>query len=771
MTALGTLLLGLLASLALLAAGAAVALHWRPARRPASRPAAGAADPADDDGPDTGPLLHVALALGWGFGLVPLLAFAWALFTRTALTATVTLTAAALVTAAALGLWAARGRHVPVALRAGWRRAAPVLVAAALVGAVFLVRHDRSLFFHDSCINRVALQVMHVSDRPVDVLTSNEEDQRLGNTAVVASFVALYGAPGFRSLYGFLGVAMALGGFLLGARALGRRPWGWFVLVALPLNPYVLSIGNVDENLLALGYGALFLPLLLRRDVPWASAGALFGLVVLMRHVLFLSLPAALWALWVYRGPRLRALALSVTTFVAATFICLAHHHLALGHAFRTENWGQVAPLPHRLIGDYPGMLQWPLAESVVRTPGNPLPTFLMWPAYLADHLGLVLFAAALLGVVALLVRRGPAGGRLRREGVFWLLWFGPTYGFLSLQENWDVPNKMGIVTILFAAVAVWAAAGLEAVRRRPAVWGSALVAVAALTWVGVVALRDVQVPADERYWRKRPDQRREDPAYVAARAVEVTTVAPWPDYGRLWAPAPLRPLDNLRDLVDELARPALRHESLPYARHAGAAVDPDGAPVWVELDLSRRLFDRPDPWLRALPADDRPLACLRGGCPPGVGERDEDGDGVADLLLIDLTQPGPPVAVTDLALPAWTDRPLTILTSEGRAAVSGLVLVFDPWPADAERFRRFHDTHARAAAKLVGADPASWDAPDKARRVAATGPRLRVRLLPGPLNVAETLNADAQRYFVWLATPRAAAPVTVEGPYDFLHN
>ena len=102
------------------------------------------------------------------------------------------------------------------------------------------------------------MQTLQLADNPIDILASNRDDQRLGNTAVISSFVVLFRGLGFRVLYAFVGICLALGGYLLGRRVFKSSRWGWFVLFALPLNPYVAKIPLLDENILTLGPSTFF---------------------------------------------------------------------------------------------------------------------------------------------------------------------------------------------------------------------------------------------------------------------------------------------------------------------------------------------------------------------------------------------------------------------------------------------------------------------------------------------------------------------------------
>jgi hypothetical protein len=711
------LLAGLLATAVLVAAGLAVAINWRPPE-------------AEDDSP----LFHLTLALGWGFGLVPFIAFVIVLFTKIPLEPAITLGVAGAVIAGFGGHWWFRlDRKLPIQMTRGWKEAWPVLAAAAGVGLIYLLKYDRSLFFLESCIHRVVMQTLQLTDNPIDILASNADDQRLGNTSVISSFVALYRGLGFRLLYGFVGFCIAIGGYLLGRRALGGRGWGWFVLVFLPLNPYVVKIPLLDENLLTLGYSSLLLPLLLRRNVPWAHAGALFGLVIMMRHVAILCVPAILWAVYVHEGRRIRALVRGFTTFALVTLVAHIHHYMALGSIFKFESFGQIPEFEHRFLGAYSGLLQWPFSETVVRTPWNPLPTFLMWPVYLADHFGIILFSALLLGVVWL-IRTRPG------EGWFWLSWVGLSYLALSLQENWDVPNKMGVVYILFHPLVIWAGAGLKAAFSSTR-WAVALITVALVCGFGIRSLRHLHVPDDQRYYAAWEGERVEDPAYVQAEREHVTDVAPWPDFGRLGPFARVFHPQKFSILWRDLADPSIDQEGTAYGWFPGEAVDLAAPSVIIEIDLSQRLFDRTTPFITL--GDEGPVTA-------------------------DLTQAGGAAQVIPNLQLEWTDRPVTVLLSRAGADITGVSLIFEAWGDDPERRAYLHERYHRGQQMVLG-----WPANEilDARPVNSTSTTLRLRVPKGPFSLVESVNNAGQNYLFWRIEVAPSATFDVEGPYRVFHN
>jgi hypothetical protein len=710
------LLVAITATFAMLLAGAAVVLNWQP-------------EAADDDTP----LFHVALGLGWAFGLVPFIAFCVALFGKVPLLPGTTIAAALGVAAIAAGLWHRGGRSMPLQLQSGWSEARWVLLACGAVALVYLLKYDRSVFFLESCIHRVVMQTLQIADRPIDILSSNADDQRLGNTSVISSFVVIFHALGFRVLYAFVGFIIALGGFLLGRRVLGNSRWGWFCLFFLPLNPYVGKIPLLDENLLTLGYTSLFLPLMLRKSVPWAHVGALYGLAVMMRHVGILCVPAMLWAVWAHGGNRVRALTRGFLAFNLVTLVAHIHHYKALGSIFKFESFGQIPEFPHNIVGNYSGLLQWPFADHVLRTPWNPFPTFLMWPVYMADHLGLVLFAGCLIGIVQL-VRTRP------KEGIFWLAWLGLGYTALSLQENWDVPNKMGVIYMYFQPFILWAAVGIQAAVRAPKTMGTALVATSLVCGFGFQALAHYDAPVDTRYYEAWTGEREEDPAYVQTERNRVTDMAPWPDYGRFGPFARVMHPGKIQALLRDLSHPMLDPRGTPYGWFPGEKIDPAAPPLILELELGGRLFDATDPFLKV---------------------------SKASKVHVDLTGEGPPLVIPNLRVD-WSPRPVSLLISRGGADVTGISLIFEEWGDTQERREYLHERYHRGLMMVLGWG--EWDLME-AKTVPLTGTTIVFKVPAGPFSLVESINNAGQNYLYWRAVLSASETPSLEGPYRVFHN
>lgn len=735
------ILTSLLTFLAMIAAGAAtVAVLVGPRSPEAAR--------------SEGDLRGVAwwlVAFGWGLGVVPLASFWAAVLLDIPLTKSL-LVAVAFCNLVGATLFAAgrRGRHPRVDALARVREAArdvasdprPVL-GAFVVATLYLFFFDSRQSPDVSCIYHAALIARGHVQEAADLLLANPDDARLGNSALLAAAAALHGPLGFRFAYAACGFLVALGGFEIGSRAAGRA-WGWFGLVFLSLNSYVLAIRLPDENLFALAAGCTVLALLAAREVrtsEWVVAGVLFGLLFTIRHVMVLSLGAPILA-----ALRQRNRALALTAFAGAFAITTStehlHHYLAFGSLFRFESNPQFPALPYEFLGipfRWQGLMNWPLHDHVVRTPFNPFPTFVLWPLAIARHLGLIGFIALHAGVVSLWLRD-------RREAAFWSLWALPVVAALAVQEAWDQANKMGVILVVSQAAVLWVAACWKEARRRPV---TAIVVVAGLAVacaLGVRALRDWRAPPDERYLCLT-GAGVEQPATLDRTAVDATEVGFLP---RLPVPPHVNwsfLSDNARVLVHDLPAPERARSPWPLGFFPHA-VPPPGAPVTVTLDLTRDPLDREFVTIAPGPVD---------------------GDLTSSKAAAVLTLPGVP----------WSSTPPLVVARRGAAATAVLVDFARPrqpgcpsWaPPEDDEAREAVEDWCEVSAWMVGED--STAPCPLVDRVATpvTVPAVRLRIPAGVLSVAVIVNRRGENYRIWhgLAGPASVTWLTAGEP--FWHN
>lgn len=670
----------------------------------------------------------VLVALGWGCGVVPGLALVLSLATGVR----VGWPGLALASLASAGVAAAvlfRRRSGPLGfergrLLAALRAALPVLAAGALVGFLWFVTCDQRSHVTESCMFRTAYAAAGytapMSEVPpdIDLLRENVQDARLGNVGVLAAFLVLFQGLGFRLLFAVCGVLLALGGYAIGSWTGGGRLWGWVGLATLALNPYSLSLPMVDENLLTLAFAGTVIPFVAARGGGWAMAGALFGLVVAMRHVMLPALPAMLLAAR-YSRASWRGLGSFLGAFAVACIPVALHHHLALGSVLRFESNELFLPFSYRLAGigfEFEGLLNWPFHDHVVRTPHNPLPMFAAWPLHLVDHLGTVLAAAAIVGLVAM-------GWRSWRTAAFWLLWAPVVMTGVAFQEGWDIGNKMWVMLIVLGAVVAWVVGGLAWIAQRPRVGVPVLIALVILLQAGALLVRGWEVPPDERYICIEPGVGPEldlDAAGPTASRREATAVAPWPDLGRLGHNGPYLAAQKISGVFGDLASPGIPTSARPWGWFPREP-PPAGPPVTVELDLSAVVHGRTD--FARLTTD-----------PPDI----------------DLTIPGTAVTLQGPTVP-WSPHPLVLYAGRSEA-LSAAVLFFDA-DLDGEcaewkepRDERLEVQRCWALFTLLGEEERC----DDLEPGGVVSDRLRLRVPAGALSLAVEQSIGPDRLFLW---------------------
>ena len=486
------------------------------------------------------------------------------------------------------------------------------LVVAALVFALFLINYDRRHFEY-GCINGVVMQALTAEaagaydphegaeedgaestdwgqaeargqSATMDLLDVHGTGQRLGTTAVIAPIVALFDVWGFRLIYALLPALCLLFGFRL-ARTLdiAERPALAAAALAI-LNPYVLKIVILDENVMAFCFATVSLALLLehrRSDArdPWALlalSGVAFGAALGIRHIDLAFGFAALVLMG--RHPKHWLIWGGVALVFAAP--CAFHHHFTYGSVLRHEHFVDEVFLsvPHRFLWwdfQYTGLLNWPFAEAVVRTPYNPYPTGLYYPLNTVAHLGTGLAAVALIGFVQLIRER-------RRLLLALMAWIVPQYALLAVLENWMDPNKMGIIITLFPALVVTLALGFGWLSswKRAGIWvGVAAALSGVMLLVGGWSALD-----DPRFYEKFPRVRPEQPEYAEFERAMVATGDPLPSLYLLQQYTHFRPFERLSMLGQDFVDRRFRRPAQPIAAWSGQ-------PVAVTIDLSRPLI------------------------------------------------------------------------------------------------------------------------------------------------------------------------------------
>lgn len=398
------------------------------------------------------------------------------------------------------------------------------------------------------------------------------KDQRIGAPMVAAPFFLAFGLFGLHLLYALSNALLVPAGVLAARSSLPRaeatspQAARWAALAgacALAFNPYVISVDRLNANLLVLPLCLVLLHLMTRHDAPWAAVGLLFGVIAGIRNEAICFVPAiSLWILCAggdarVRAPeRVRRLCVVGGLCVVGMLPIFFWKAWAFGHPLMHPSQyphfqGFRPEFPHALFGwefSFNGLFNWPLHDTLVRTPHFAFPTWLLFPLVTLRTWGLVGGAVLFVGL-----------GSLWRRGRRWLaattvLWMLPVYALFGPQENWE-EVKMTFMLLAWPPLALLSAAGLDALWRerrdrgtwlRLGAWTLAMFAVVRLC-------ATVEAPADERWYVRFPNaalatnpdaqagltederndwryfQSYETPEEIARERSKLTAARPWP--------------------------------------------------------------------------------------------------------------------------------------------------------------------------------------------------------------------------------------------------
>jgi len=340
---------------------------------------------------------------------------------------------------------------------------------------VYLLNFDAHLFWQNCCMMRAGVLPYYnylTPDTPMMytpdfVVERNgfmiwDSGYRLGPTFLLAPLMAWFRFPALRILHVACGVTAAGFAYLTALRLLKSRVWALLAAAALVLNPFILSISMVDENVLVLGAVAGAFYFSLARGYSGWLAGLSFGVALGTRHILVMALPALYLpglARW-----RLKETAWLTAGLLLASIPWIVMHASMYfgptGNLF--ESFGSKPPIPYELFGHQfhlRAFLNWPISDHLMRDPYSAFPTLLAFPLTILRTFGALFVGAALVGL-------GKVGGLALRTRLAAILWVVPFMAVLMIQNNWVEPNKMGLFLVVMPPVALLGVAGLKRVFR-----------------------------------------------------------------------------------------------------------------------------------------------------------------------------------------------------------------------------------------------------------------------------------------------------------------
>jgi hypothetical protein len=357
-------------------------------------------------------------------------------------------------------------------------------------------------------------------------------EQRLGNVPLLSPHVALHGSLGWltATVHGALLVGYAT--FMMMRAAGAQRIIAVLVAAGLIFSAQLLCAYYLNENLFALAMVCFLMWVALDRSErskreAWGAlivAGLIAGHLVGVRHTSVLFLPGLVaGVLWVGsikagdvqgtdRATNARRMRWASTLVLLLCILATTAPWLltnaammdsALAHPkVQPGTDGRVALQSLWGYQFWFKTLNWPVAETWVRTPWSPFPTSLWLPLLVLRTTGLLAAAAAILGLTELV--RNKAG----RNIVLLSLFFLPHWLALSLLEGLDweqisyvVPSLAPLAVLVGLGLQRWLRLGQRWTQERSTVIKEAIIITACMCLLATAQslLSHARFPVDER--------------------------------------------------------------------------------------------------------------------------------------------------------------------------------------------------------------------------------------------------------------------------------
>ncbi|MFH1529102.1 MAG: hypothetical protein ABIK09_00015 [Pseudomonadota bacterium] len=335
-------------------------------------------------------------------------------------------------------------------------------------------------------------------------------DQCIGGAAVLAVPLRLFGPGGAHLFYALIPAILSLLIYGMTVRVFGRRWLAFCAQLLAGVNPFMLSYQSLHPAFLATTLVAAVMYLLMEPARHDLLLGMLYGALVGVENAALIFAPVILLMLATDQSKellsRITAGGLVLLGFVLALAPALYWKEVAFGSILihpREALPGSAALFHHSFLGwefDSAVLFNYPLRDSVVRTPHFPFPTFLGMPMALARGFGLILVATFFLGI-------GPLNREDRRLTRFLLSWVVVAYLWWGFQEDWDEQRMASAMIIAPAAVLLMAAGILRFARfagfRSNAI---ALVVVTGALLVMIKGTFFMEFPVDPRWTVRHSD-------------------------------------------------------------------------------------------------------------------------------------------------------------------------------------------------------------------------------------------------------------------------
>ncbi len=335
-------------------------------------------------------------------------------------------------------------------------------------------------------------------------------DQCIGGAAVLAVPLRLFGPAGAHLFYAIFPAILSLLIYGMTARVFGRRWLAFCAQLLAGINPFMLSYQSLHPAFIATTLAAAVMYLLMDPARHYFLLGMLYGALVAVENAAVIFCPVILLMLATDRRETLLSRIADggfvLLGFVLALVPALYWKEIAFGSILlhpREVMPGSAALFHHSFPGwefDSGALFNFPLRDSVVRTPHFPYPNFLGMPMALAKGFGLLLATTFFLGV-------SPLHREDRRLTRFLLSWVVLSYLWWGFQEDWD-ERRMASAMIIAPALVLLMAAGILRFARV-ATLRSNLISLVVVTGALLAMIKGtlfMEFPVDPRWTVRHPE-------------------------------------------------------------------------------------------------------------------------------------------------------------------------------------------------------------------------------------------------------------------------
>lgn len=395
----------------------------------------------------------------------------------------------------------------------------------------------------------------------------SSKDQRMGSAIFFAPWFLLFKLFGFRLLFALLASVIGLFVFLASRLLTKNFAISVFCACCATLNSYILSINNLNPNLLGMAIVSLLFYLLIRENPGGLIIGLIYGVLGGIRNEAILFLPAIIYKLFVSSDKKNREIIFFIIGTAITIIPILYWNYFAFGnplmHPTQFRGLDGFRPeFEHRFLFwkfNFNGLLNYPFYTKIIRTPYFSFPVFLLLPLIILSSFGLILSSLIFTGAMQ-------AHKLHPRAFIFLILWLAPMYLLLSVAENWS-SLKTTFILMWLNPIILFIGLGIEGLflekRKTKTILKIALLSI--LLFVSVKIISRYEFPVDQRWYARFPraikgtefsyigDDLRtkfEDPVQLAAQREILTRGNLMPEFKKIEINLP----DALRTITEEFS-------------------------------------------------------------------------------------------------------------------------------------------------------------------------------------------------------------------------